>query len=166
MEQTINDTRAAYLRLLAESLQTVKRRQDVMQRMAKTIDTAHQYRLYLLDAVDRISAAESFSVAGDRAASEVAAYIFDSCSDTFKGYELWQGAHRIARGIAMPAIPEREAKIREHQDTIADLEERLQRGFACVNRSQRLFEAAVRLKQADTASLALTPNSDFSDIIC
>ncbi len=152
MGQTVDDTHAVYLRLMQDSLAAVERSGVVMLQVAETINAAHNYRVYLLDTLDHICAAESFSVVGDKAAGDVAAYIFDSCSDTFKSYELWRGASRIVEGNARLGIPDTETAISEHQNTVADLEERLQRAFSCVNRSRRLFEAAVRLrKQVETS---------------
>ncbi|MFL5279869.1 MAG: hypothetical protein ACJ8AW_02435 [Rhodopila sp.] len=95
-------------------------------------------------------AAEFFSASGDRAAAQVAALVHDASSDVSTGYELWREADRIASGRHAPqaaAGPKHEDVIQAHQDIIVDLEERLQRAFACVARSRKLVETAAKVRQ-------------------
>jgi hypothetical protein len=99
------------------------------------------YRVYLLDDLAAIRAAESFSATEDGEAAHVAAVLFEACGDVFHGYELWRGSERIAPR-PQPASASRglEDVILSRQDIVLDLEDRLQRTFACVNQSRKLLE--------------------------
>jgi hypothetical protein len=107
------------------------------------------YRIYLLDGGDHISAGEFFSASNDKEAAEIAASIYEVCSDAFEGYEVWHGAVCILpnghnRNWTVPRI---EDVIEARQDNILDLEDRLQRSYACMNRSRKLLEVQARLRQ-------------------
>ena len=105
------------------------------------------YRFYLVDRAGRFRAAEAFSAADDTAAAEIASCVYAECSDVFAGYELWRGTDclvvkRNSSGAsAPPCLPE---IVAARQQSVADLEERLQRTFACMRESRRLLEATAR----------------------
>jgi len=131
----------ARLDAMEESLALLRQSAELRQEL---------YRIYFLDAQNGIMAAEFFSASGDRAAAQVAALVHDASSDVSTGYELWREADRIASGRHAPqaaAGPKHEDVIQAHQDIIVDLEERVQRAFACVARSRKLVETAAKVRQ-------------------
>ena len=106
------------------------------------------YRIYLLDGESHIRAAETFSAGNDVAARELAATVFNACSDAFCNFELWRGPTFVAAGRA---DGQQEMNIEEfvagRQQASVDLEERLQRSFECVARSKRLLEVTTALNR-------------------
>lgn len=107
------------------------------------------YRFYLLDEDDRFRAAESFYASTDIQAAEIAASVHEACADVFDGYELWRGAEclmRRQRNLAPDAKPISWAMAKARQEKTIELEERLQNGFACVRKSQRLLETTATLR--------------------
>ena len=104
------------------------------------------YRFYLLDESDRVRAGEHFAAPDDAIATQLAAWVHKTCSDVFDGYEVWRGTTRVAaRNEIDFETPTVRAVIEQRQASVCDLEERLQRTFACVRQSKRLLEATARL---------------------
>jgi hypothetical protein len=139
-------------RLLQESLNAMELSATLMRGAYDAINNSHVYRLYLLGIDGQIGAAESFSAEADAQAWAIARSIQEASNDVFTGYELWTGTKRIvAQPIDAAAGAETDRRvhgmIQAHQDTIADLEEKLDRAFACVRRSRKLVEAATKLRK-------------------
>jgi len=109
-----------------------------------------QYRYYLLDCDDHIKAAETFSAPDDVMARETAKLVYDACDDEFAMYELWRGAEFVAKGSdranAAGGIGLSDV-VSARQENILDLEDRLQRTFACVRRSRKLLETTAALRR-------------------
>lgn len=109
-----------------------------------------QYRYYLLDGDDHIRAAETFSALDDAVARETAKLVYNGCNDEFERYELWRGGERVTGG-SNHADAAGELRLSDivaaHQESILDLEDRLQRTFACVRRSRRLLETTAALRK-------------------
>ena len=107
------------------------------------------YRFYLLDQDGHIKAAETFSSPNDSMARETANLAYDACSDEFENYELWRGSERVAgrcdraNGAGQLRISD---VVSARQDNILELEDRLQRTFACVRRSRKLLETTAALR--------------------
>ena len=59
-----------------------------------------EYRLYFLDAAQRIAAREEFEADSDESAIAVAHRRYNARSDLSSGFELWCGARRL--------VPERD----------------------------------------------------------
>ena len=134
---------------MEESLATMERSAEIMRRSSDRINSMQSYRVYLLDSHGRIEAAESFSASGNVDATEVAASIYDACSDVFGGFEIWHGGERISQagtGATRQSKPAFDEAIQRHQDTVLDIEEKLFRAFACVNRSRKLLETSAKLR--------------------
>ena len=106
------------------------------------------YRVYLLGPDAGIRAGEFFVAADDTAATEIATALYQSCSDVFADYELWQGTKCVAPGGPKwkPKVNV-EQIVHARQDNIMDLEDRLQHGFTCVNRSRKLLEVSAQLRE-------------------
>ncbi|MBV9251907.1 MAG: hypothetical protein JO227_22035 [Acetobacteraceae bacterium] len=104
------------------------------------------YRLYLLDSINRIRAAESFSATGDREARKIAASVHEACADVFAGYEIWRGSERLTADSRQVGLDWTDWAMLQRQEAVLDLEERLQRTFACVSQSRRLLEASAKLR--------------------
>jgi hypothetical protein len=100
-----------------------------------------QYRLYLIGADNRIQAAESFIAGNETEAREVAAAVHGSCSTSFDSVELWQGSHLIMRQCsgAVRVTTEVQKLIDKTQESVAQLEEMMERSFTCVRASQQLM---------------------------
>lgn len=109
------------------------------------------YRFYLVDGGDRFQAAEAFSAPDDAQAAAIAGFCHQACSDVFDGFELWRGTDRVAKysialagaAAAGPAFAE---VVRGHQQTILELEDRLQSTFACIRHSKKLLEVTAGLR--------------------
>lgn len=136
--------------LMRDTFEEVERSRSLRQQGAER--RQKPYRIYLLDASGVAEAAEFFYAHNDDEAIEVAASVHEAASDTFQDYELWHGDGRIASDHQRrDGRPKRgfEDAIQCHQDTIVDLEERLQEAFACVKRSRKLFEIAAKLRRSE-----------------
>jgi len=106
-----------------------------------------RYRLYLLDAAQKIAAAEAFIATDDLEALETAAILFRATDDVFAAYEVWCGPrHVTGAGVWHQADGTGLADLAEGQQLrMLDLEERLLSSFACVRRSRALLEATTDL---------------------
>jgi hypothetical protein len=102
-----------------------------------------QYRIYLIGGGNRIRAAESFIANDDREATEVAIALYGSCSTTFESAELWRGTELVMRQISDGALATGELRqlIDRRQESVARLEEMLERSFVCVRESRQLMAA-------------------------
>jgi hypothetical protein len=97
---------------------------------------------------DHIKASESFSAKDDLEAEEVAMALHESCSTSFHGIELWRGPTRVMRRTdarAWPIIDLRKL-LDKRQESIAELEEMLERSFECVRQSQQLMLTLDKLR--------------------
>ena len=109
------------------------------------------YRVYLLDKKFSIRAAENFVARDDGEAVEIASALHDACSDIFASCEVWCGSSLVAKlpsaladgqdGAAVSRSVSSEIRLLLpiRQENILDLEDRLQRSFACVRESRRLL---------------------------
>jgi hypothetical protein len=134
-----------------EQMQATLREVERNYRLLQTTAELRQklYRLYLLDTDSAIAAAEVFAAHDDAEAIEVAAIVHEAASDTFSGCELWHDVERVVpdrHGSSGSLKRSLEEAVQLHQDTITDLVERLQRAFACVNRSKKLVELTAKLR--------------------
>jgi hypothetical protein len=148
-------------RLMEDSLKTMEQSARIMQQSSDLISDIHSYRIYriyLIDTNGHIEAAESFSAPNDDAAADVAGSVHEASSDVFTGYELWaegQCISSVQSGHAKAAKKRNlEVAIQKHQDTVVDLEEKLQRAFACVKRSRKLLLASTEIRDQMRASSA------------
>lgn len=109
------------------------------------------YRLYLLDSAPSIRAAESYVAANDAEAAEIAAAICNAAGDVFQKCELWRGAEQLATlwPDGRNAIDQRrrslDISLAARQERILEVEDRLQRSFACVRSSRQLLQTYARL---------------------
>jgi hypothetical protein len=153
---THEDIKEQHWRLMEECLRTFEQSAGIMQRSSDAISASRSYRIYLLDTRGHIDAAASFSVSKDDDAAHVADSVYEASDDVFSGYELWTGGQVISSAQGTRAArangPDLHDAIRAHQDIVVDLEERLQKGFACVKRSRKLLEAASTLRDRTNAS--------------
>ncbi|MGE0223696.1 MAG: hypothetical protein AB7S57_10570 [Acetobacteraceae bacterium] len=116
-----------------------------------------QYRLYLLTSDKHIRAGQSFAAQDDSEATAIGATLYDACSDEFAGYEVWRGPVMLKHG--RPAgITGLEEIIQARQQSLLDLEDSLQRSFACVHRSRRLLETTDRLRDGLQQSARTPPD--------
>jgi hypothetical protein len=105
-----------------------------------------RYRLYLLGKASDVRAAEAFLAEDDVRAVGIALSVFSTCCDDFDGYEVWNGATMISRGPG-PRKPSKFWAITQaNQREVLDLEDRMQRVFACVRDSRKLLDATTKLR--------------------
>jgi hypothetical protein len=139
-----------YWRLMEESLRTMEQSAELMQRSSDLIDAMHSYRIYLLDMNGDIDAAESFSTSTDDEAADVASLVYEASNDVFSGYEIWDGRKCIVSMQSPRANRYKrrnfDAAVERHQDTVLELEEKLEKAFACVKRSRKLLQATARIR--------------------
>jgi hypothetical protein len=105
------------------------------------MEEAMQYRIYLRDADNSIRAAETFVAKDDPEAKEVATALYGSCSKSFDSAELWRGTEMVMRqfsGVVLPT-PNLKQLVDKRQESVAQLEEMLERSFACVRESRELM---------------------------
>ena len=108
-----------------------------------------EYRVYLLDQNNHITAAETFSAADDAEAVEVAVSLHDACSDAFAGVEVWCGPKCVlpaGHERSAPIVPRLEDVVEARQNNVLDLEDRLQRSHATMKRSRKLLAVQARLR--------------------
>lgn len=119
------------------------------------------FRVYLLDKQGRIEAAESFVAVDDDAAMGVATDLYGTLSDTFSGYELWQGNRRVeTAGPRAAQQPDYTNWADAHRRQMLELEDCLARGFECVRTSRQLMEAVDRLLDGQDRPPGLVPPRD------
>ena len=104
------------------------------------------YRIYLMDQEFHIRAAEHFTAPSDAEAIETASALHQACSDTFAWCEVWRGSLLLTKLHADGAeygdgfdAPRVRSLIPVRQENVIQLEERLQRSFACVRESRNLM---------------------------
>jgi len=124
--------------------------EDRVRRNFKQISKAGsekmRYRMCLLGKSSDIRAAESFLAEDDDRANEIALSVFSACCDDFDGYEVWNSATVISRGRG-PQQPGHWWTITQaSQREVLDLEDRMQRTFASVSKSQQLLDATAKLR--------------------
>jgi hypothetical protein len=130
--------------------------------MHRVIGGGMDYRIYLLDEAGHIQAAEAFSAKDDITATNVSQDVFEACSDVTEGYEVWRGAERIRQIIDLVRARRLRydaKKIRElREEGAIEVEERLQRTFAIIRRSERLLEV---LKEREVRGGKLDGGDDY-----
>lgn len=135
---------------MEDSLRTMEQSAELLQRSSVLIDAMHSYRIYLLDTNGLIDAAKSFSASTDDDAAEVAGSVYEASNDVFSGYEVWDREQCLFSMQSPPAKRDKrrnlDAAVQRHQDTVLELEEKLQRAFACVKRSRKLLQMTTRIR--------------------
>lgn len=108
-----------------------------------------QYRIYLIGGGNRIRAAESFIAQNDVEATEVATALYGSCASSFQSVELWRGNAVVMRqrSDAVKATAELQALIDRRQESVAQLEEVMERSFECVRQSRQMMSALGRIRE-------------------
>jgi hypothetical protein len=110
-----------------------------------------EYRVYLIGSDDHIRAGESFSAADDLEAEEVAFALFEGCSTSFRGLELWKGQDVLLRrksdGLPRPTLNLQEL-IDRRQESVVRLEEALSRSFECVRQSRQLMATLDQIRES------------------
>jgi hypothetical protein len=138
------------LRLMEGLLSEMERSQMMMWEAASLVGKL--YRIYLTGRENSIEAAAYYSAEEEPEAIEIASSVHGTCSDVFGGYELWRGQRRVVPMQADRPVYEEDdadiAALMKHQAVVLDVEEQLQKGFACVRRSRKLVSLAQQLKTA------------------
>ena len=107
------------------------------------------YRLYFLDGNDHIAARDEFKADNDHTAIAVAEVLHDACSDRSPGFELWEGARRLARNSCEGLVqPRQEVELTlAMQEMVLEREEIMRQSQWCIAVSRRLLE---RIDQFNT----------------
>ena len=110
------------------------------------------YRLYFLNAAQRISARDEFEAESDEAASAIGGQLYDACSDLSSGFELWQGARRVVpdvkKQVAGHPNQSRTAITLKLQNIVLEREEILQQSHWLIAKSKRLQARVDELRKA------------------
>ena len=110
------------------------------------------YRLYFLNAAQRISARDEFEAEDDETGTTIAGLLYDACSDLSSGFELWQGARRVVPGVrkqvARHPNPSSTAITLKVQNIVIEREEILQQSHWLIARSKRLQARVDELRKA------------------
>jgi hypothetical protein len=100
------------------------------------------YRYYLTGSEGRILAAGNFVAEDDTEASEIARVICDSSEGECLGYELWRGPQKVEAN-PVRYLSKRKLTVdrltRACQLVMVDLEDSMQRSFACIASSKALM---------------------------
>ena len=113
------------------------------------------YRVYLVGFDDHFRAAEHFSAKNDLEAEEIAQALYQSCSTSFRGVELWQGSRLMVRRVDDQQLPiddhqtpvvDLRRLLDARQESVAQLEEALERSFHCVHESQQLISTLEKIR--------------------
>jgi hypothetical protein len=108
------------------------------------------YRVYLAGSDGHFRAFSVFSAQSDREGQEIALALYGNCSTSFHAIELWRGAKlvmRRTRDQTWPKIDLREL-VAKRQESVAQLEETLERSFICVRESRQLMDALDKIRSA------------------
>jgi len=110
------------------------------------------YRLYLLNAAQRIAARDEFEAENDETAITIAGLPSDACSDLSSGLELWQGARRVVPDVKKQVAghPNQSsiAITLELQNIVLEREEILQQSVWLIAKSKRLQARVDELRKA------------------
>jgi len=110
------------------------------------------YRLYFLNAAQRINARDEFEAENDETAITIAGLLYDACSDLSSGFELWQGARRVvpdAKNQTGGNVSQTSAAITlQVQNIVLEREEILQQSHWLIARSRRLQARVDELRKA------------------
>ena len=107
------------------------------------------YRLFFLDRNGAIQAREEFAAASDDDALILASVVWEACSETYSGYELWSFARRVVSapdGIGMIPPPRLDELDVERQERVLALEEMIQRSRWRVAKSEKLLQSVDALR--------------------
>src|SRR5215469_561440 len=120
------------------------------------------YRLYFLNAAQRIAARDEFEADNDESAITIAGLLYDACSDLSSGFELWQGARRVVPDVKKQATAQPNqsstAITLQLQSVVLEREEMLQQSQWLIARSKRLSARVDELRKAGLRWTRL-PNS-------
>jgi len=110
------------------------------------------YRLYFLNAAQRIAARDEFEAENDETAITIAGLLYDACSDLSSGFELWQSARRVVPDATKQAAahPNQSstAITLQLQSVVLEREEMLQQSQWLIARSKRLQVRVDELRKA------------------
>src|SRR5215469_3773456 len=110
------------------------------------------YRLYFLNAAQRITARDEFEAENDETAIMIAGLLSDACSDLSPGFELWQGARRVVpdvkKQVAGHPNQSRTAITLKLQNIVLEREEILQQSHWLIAKSKRLQARVEELRKA------------------
>jgi hypothetical protein len=118
------------------------------------------YRLYFLDAKGGIHARQDFVADGDPEALTLGRLLWQACADCYQGYELWEGARRLAREETServaPAPPSAERIAPHLQERLLALQEILLGSHWRAAKSAALLIATQNLRRSLAANSAAT----------
>ena len=110
------------------------------------------YRLYFLNAAQRIAARDEFEAENDETANTIAGLLSDACSDLSPGFELWQSARRVVPDVKKQAAahPNQSstAITLQLQSLVLEREEIIQQSHWLIAKSARLQVRVDELRKA------------------
>jgi hypothetical protein len=137
-------------RLIDEAFELAQRAKAMAREEVSSAPEAARlsYRLYLIDG-GHFAAAHHFDIASDEAALAVADAVYEACSESFQGFELWQGPRLIA-GNAQIGEPSRAGGAAgisaRAQDCVLEIEESLLFSRRALAESRKLLASTEKLR--------------------
>jgi hypothetical protein len=115
-----------------------------------------EFRIFFLDGKGAIEARQELYAEDDETAIALSAIIFETCSETYSGFELWNFDRRIMAanpGVGKLAQFALDDITRDMQQRVLDFEDAMQRSHWRVAHSKKLIDATNALRDV----LARTP---------
>jgi hypothetical protein len=98
------------------------------------------YRFYLFDVAGHIAAFEDISDKRMFEAVQLAEALYEACSDTYGGFELWAGTKCVTGRFGDPHPTSSALMLSQRsQQLMVDLEDNMQTSFAAIARSRKLL---------------------------
>jgi len=108
-----------------------------------------EYRIFFLDRRGAIEARQELRAEDDERAIALSTIVFQACSETYSGFELWSFDRRVMAatpGVGKVAEIALEESTREMQQRVLNFEETIQRSHLRVARSKKLLDATEALR--------------------
>jgi len=110
-----------------------------------------EYRIFFLDSKGAIEARQELHAEDDDTAIALSTILFQACSETYSGFELWSFDRRVVAatpGVGKLAEIVLDEITRDMQQRVLDFEDVIQRSHWRVARSKKLLDAMGALRDA------------------
>lgn len=108
-----------------------------------------EYRIFFLDSKGAIEARQEILAESDDIAIALSTIVFQACSETYSGFELWSFDRRVmaaTAGVGKLAEIVLEDITRDMQQRVLDFEDTIHRSHMRVARSKKLLDATEALR--------------------
>lgn len=108
-----------------------------------------EFRIFFLDAKGAIEARQELYADSDETAIAISALVYEACSDTYSGFELWSFDRRVVAanpGVGKIAEFVLDDITRDMQERVLEFEDTIQRSHWRVAHSKKLIDATNALR--------------------